>query len=700
MLTGKRGFKIFSLKRITLLAVLGLYTLIISAIVFSPYLPENINLVAGDIAPENIVSPKYLEFESAEDKIANHQLIEETKKNIGKVYVIDSSINAQIIENLRYFFQATNMKSYQSLSLSLKQILTEKEFLLLTNLKKDPTKKYETDVLNFTKHYLLSELREQNQETLFTEIQANFNYYNPVMHVLTKKILSHYIEPNFIIDEEQSNLLREQAIKSLNLRKTIYRQGQVIVYKSTTVEPMHIEVFKALNIYNRKANIMTYLGIFIITICSIFLLVRFIKTFNHSIDKLKYYVLIGLIMTLVIGLSRFVFSLSLLPDKSVHFLLIPISLSSMLLSFLVASNISLLTGSLISILVALLFQNSFEALLFLFFSNSITTFYIHQIHKRSELIYTGYKVGIFNTVFVIALGLLNGENNILWYGIHILAAFGNGVLSSMISLAILPYFESLFKITTSQTLLELSNLNHPLLKKMMTTAPGTYQHSLMVASLSEAAAEAVNADALQCRVGSYFHDIGKLKRPQFFSENQFSSQNPHDDIAPKMSKMIILSHVKEGYDMAKQHKLPAIIQDIILQHHGSSLLSLFFEKEKLEHGENCDSDAEFRYPGPLPKSKEAGIVMLADSIEATIRSLNKPSPEKIDATIQKIFKDKLDDKQLDECPLTFDDINKIRQVFLNFFKGVHHNRLDYQKEFDKLTTSDDSKKNQKFHDSK
>jgi membrane-associated HD superfamily phosphohydrolase len=167
-----------------------------------------------------------------------------------------------------------------------------------------------------------------------------------------------------------------------------------------------------------------------------------------------------------------------------------------------------------------------------------------------------------------------------------------------------------------------------------------------------------------------------------------------------MSKMIILSHVKEGYDMAKQHKLPAIIQDIILQHHGSSLLSLFFEKEKLEHGENYNSDAEFRYPGPLPKSKEAGIVMLADSIEATIRSLNKPSPEKIDATIQKIFKDKLDDKQLDECPLTFDDINKIRQVFLNFFKGVHHNRLDYQKEFDKLTTSDDSKKNQKFHDSK
>ena len=369
---------------------------------------------------------------------------------------------------------------------------------------------------------------------------------------------------------------------------------------------------------------------------------------------------------------------------------------AMLLTLLISSQIAFISGVFVSIFASIIFEYKFESFLFLFISNTITTMYISKSSKRSDLIVIGYLIGFFNILMIIGINFFFSDYTLSEIGLHGIFGFCIGIVSSMLSLAILPYFESLFKITTNQTLLELSNLNHPLMKRLLIDAPGTYQHSLMVANLSEAAAEAIKCNTILCRVGSYFHDIGKLKRPSFFSENQFSQENPHNALSPRISKLIILSHVKEGTDLAKKYKLPNIIKNIIQEHHGTSLLSIFYTQELANDSVSKPIDTDFRYTGPKPQSKESGIIMLADSVEAATRSLSKPSINKIESIIEKIFKDKIEDAQLSDCPLSLNEIFIIKSTFLYLFQGMYHKRVDYDSEIKKLESlknESDSEKN-------
>jgi putative nucleotidyltransferase with HDIG domain len=302
-------------------------------------------------------------------------------------------------------------------------------------------------------------------------------------------------------------------------------------------------------------------------------------------------------------------------------------------------------------------------------------------------------IGIVNVLVIFSIGVLTDIASPIWYLYNSIIGFMNGFLCAMISFALLPYFESLFKITTSFGLLETANLNHPLLKKLMLNAPGTYQHSLMVANLSEAAAESIGADVILTRIGAYFHDIGKMKRPIFFSENQFSTGNPHDSLSPRMSKMIISAHPKDGVEMAQKYKLPQILQDFIMEHHGTSLVSFFYDiaKKNQDSPDHESLKEDFRYPGPKPKTKESGIIMLADAIEAAIRSIDKPTLPKIENLIEKIFIMKITDHQLDNSGLSLNDIQSIKATFLSMFKSIYHSRLDYEDELQKIVEQTKSK---------
>jgi putative nucleotidyltransferase with HDIG domain len=241
----------------------------------------------------------------------------------------------------------------------------------------------------------------------------------------------------------------------------------------------------------------------------------------------------------------------------------------------------------------------------------------------------------------------------------------------------LPYLESGFGLTTSVTLLELANPSHPLLKQLLMEAPGTYHHSLIVANLAEAAAEAVGADPLLARVGSFYHDIGKLKRPYFFIENQLGP-NPHEKISPNLSTLIITSHVKDGLEMAKKAKLPKVIQDIIVQHHGNSLVSFFYRQaEKNSDSKEVLREEDFRYEAPVPQTKEAAIILLADAVEAAVRSLNKPAAGRVEAVVRKIIKEKLDDGQFDQCNITLRELDIIAQTFVRILSGIYHTRIEY-----------------------
>jgi hypothetical protein len=243
---------------------------------------------------------------------------------------------------------------------------------------------------------------------------------------------------------------------------------------------------------------------------------------------------------------------------------------------------------------------------------------------------------------------------------------------------LLPIFEFLFKITTDLTLLELSDLNRPLLKKMVLNAPGTYHHSLIVGNLAEAASDAIGANSLLARVGAYYHDIGKIEKAEYFSENETGHKSPHEKLAPSMSALIIQSHIKDGIELAKKHNLNKTIIDFIAQHHGTGLIYYFYQRalEKIGDDEKLKEEA-FRYPGPKPQTKEAAIILLADAVEASSRTLNDPTPSRIKGLVQKIINNKFIDNQLDECDLTLKDLNKIAAAFVRTLTGIFHTRVEY-----------------------
>jgi putative nucleotidyltransferase with HDIG domain len=245
------------------------------------------------------------------------------------------------------------------------------------------------------------------------------------------------------------------------------------------------------------------------------------------------------------------------------------------------------------------------------------------------------------------------------------------------TIGLLPFLETAFGITSAVKLVELSNPNQPLLKRLLMETPGTYHHSIMVSNLAEGAADAVGADALLARVGSYYHDIGKIKRPYFFIENQLHQDNPHDKLAPSLSTLIITAHVKDGLELAREYRLPEILRQFIEEHHGTSLVSYFYGKAMENASKDNLEDEDFRYEGPKPQTKETAIVMLADSVEAGVRAMGKVHPGRIEGCVRRLIKEKLEDGQLEECNLTFGELEVIAKAFIRILSGIFHNRIEY-----------------------
>ncbi|MDD4910064.1 MAG: HDIG domain-containing protein [Candidatus Omnitrophica bacterium] len=306
----------------------------------------------------------------------------------------------------------------------------------------------------------------------------------------------------------------------------------------------------------------------------------------------------------------------------------------------------------------------------------LATLLVWKAHRRSQIISSGLIVGLIQ---VVSLFIIDKFKFYTFARYNYLVL--NGLFSSIFVVGALPIFEYLFKVVTNISLLELTDFNHPLLKRMVLEAPGTYHHSLIVGNLSEAAAEAIGANPLLARVGAYYHDIGKIEKAEYFSENQLPDASKHESLAPSMSKMIIMNHVKEGVDLARRYKLNQAIVDFIPQHHGTSLVYYFYKKamEGIEGGEAVEEEV-FRYPGPKPQTKEAAIVLLADSVEAATRALSEPTPTKIKEIVRKIINNKFIDGQLDECDLTLRDMEKIADVSTHILGGIYHARVAYPEE--------------------
>ncbi len=667
----------------------GTGLLLLTALVFSPYVPYSVKIKPGDIVKKNIVSPRYLEFESTKDQIRTKELRENRARIVEKVFSIQEDITKSSKADLVNLF--TILKENRKTGLPTTQTLQSFSFLTRSELrlllKLDPKNIAALEYVCFQTidRLLQNGLHEVNPADIQNKIDPSIHSmgFNRQLRSIILKMLLECLKPNLLYDPVKTRQAIQKEEEIIRPFTTKIKEGEPIVYKDERLTPEHIEILKVLKIYGAHANIFKFFGIYLMGVLLFLLIERFIYYFNRRIhSKLKYLVLIYCTILLVCTIARLLLQADSLPVIDSLKFLIPIPIASMILSILVTHNISMLCGTIISIFVSIMYGSDFMLFFYLFLSNCVAAFSTYKRYSRIELMQSGYIVGAFNVVVVLCIGLFQEVSSPLWFAYTMLIALINGILSSMISLAVLPYFENIFQITTSQSLLENSNLNHPLLKRLMTHAPGTYQHSLMVANLAEAAAQAIYADYVLTKIGAYFHDIGKLKRPGFFTENQFSGENPHHGLTPRMSKMIIASHTKDGIELATKYKLPDKLKDFILEHHGTSLVSFFYTQAlQMDNGEDPElAKEEFRYPGPKPQSKETGIVMLADSVEAAVRSLEKPSQSKIENLVEKIFNDRIDDTQLSDCPLSLKEIETIKEAFLTILKGIYHSRLNYETE--------------------
>jgi putative nucleotidyltransferase with HDIG domain len=419
-------------------------------------------------------------------------------------------------------------------------------------------------------------------------------------------------------------------------------------------------------------NFVSVLGVIGLVGMAIYLYATFLRHHEPAVsqDRRRIY-LIALVTVATFGILWLLESLHASPY------LLPLPAAAMLLKIFVNPMVAIGTTAVMAILGGVAHGSSGLGPVIVGVGTSLAAvFAVPRIRQRSDLARAGLIAGLFGAALTIVIGMISGGHPMLW-GPHALWAVIGGVGSAVLAVGILPYLEGLFGITTTFKLMELANPSQPLLRYLLMKAPGTYHHSILVGNLGEAAAEAVGADPLLVRVGAYYHDIGKTKRPYFFIENQMGMENAHEKISPHLSALVIQAHVKEGLEIAKEYALPPDVTRFVSTHHGKSCIAYFYHQACEAEGSDHVEEDHFRYPGPRPNTKEEAIVMLADACEATVRTLKNPTPEQIEETIRRLINKRLNDGELTEAPLTLAEIEVIAQTFLKIVQGLYHQRIEY-----------------------
>ncbi|MCK9221613.1 MAG: HDIG domain-containing protein [Limnochordia bacterium] len=477
------------------------------------------------------------------------------------------------------------------------------------------------------------------------------------------------VKPNLTLNLEKVKEAERAAIAQV--KPVMVKKESKIVGKGEVVNEEQIQILTDLGMLKTSSSYPVMFGALILLLLLFAGLFAYMYQYERAIlTDVRLFGLLCLVSVLVVFLSKL---MSVLSWPYAGYLA-PVAMGTMLMAILVDSRLSAISAIAFGIIVGLFSGMELKFAVVAIVGGLTGVYSVSKASQRSDITRGGFIVGIALFFTIVAIGLIQTDGDLLknsWVGLV------NGLLSGVLAIGVLPYLETLFGITSSIRLLELSNPNQPLLRRLLIEAPGTYHHSIIVGNLAESAADAIDGNSILARVGAHYHDIGKLKRPYFFGENQFIPENPHDKIAPSLSTLIIVSHTKDGAELAKQYKLPQVIIDFTQQHHGTDLVKFFYHRalENSRDGEVEESD--FRYPGPKPQTKETAIVMLADSVEAAVRSLSKPTAGRIDGLARKIIKDKLNSGQLDESDLTLKDLDTIAQAFSRVLSGIYHSRVQY-----------------------
>ena len=657
-----------------------LYCTLMTGIITRKY-----DLKVGDIPKSDIKAHREIIDESATEARKK-----EAEEKVDKQYSLRTDVQKQSEEKIKGFFSSVEKVLAQDKPEEEKAKLiprapfkiTDAQANKIASMNEQSTKKLESVCIDGLNKAYEAPIEDGNEQDLkeakkeYTDFISSSDLSDSEKAIALNFV--NVVEPNFFYDKEKTDELIKETLKQVP--PVMIKKNQIVVSEGEPVTAYQLELLGTLGLLSDSASALyIYIALGVLVIIVMYLQYGYIHKYYPAINKeFSKIVMISILNVFPVILARLFGMMSNY--------IIPLACMPMLITLLLNYKISLVFSMLNVILIGGAVGFNPNIIILAILNVVLGGTLLRKMQQRNDILYSSITVAVLSSILTFSVGTLTTNNFMEILADSTFAAAG-AILSGILTIGVLPFFESTFDIVTNAKLLELSNPNNPLLKKLLMEAPGTYHHSILVANLAELAAEQVGGNPLLARIGAYYHDVGKTKRPYFFRENQFGKKNPHDRLKPEVSSKIIISHVKDGSELAKEYNLPKTIHDFIVTHHGETLVKYFYLTVK-NNSENSDEvkEEDFKYPGPKPMSKEQGIVMLADSTEAAVRSINEPTEEKIEKMVNNIIDDKLASGQLDNCDLTLRDISKIKKCFLKALNGIHHERIEYP---------DDNKKEKK-----
>lgn len=660
---------------------------------------DRYSLQVGDIAHQTITATK-----DVEDTVTTEQHRKAAAAAVEASYHLQEGATEEVLmaledlfaelalvqqygQNLRNAAESpmlSTIRSYTSEEIAYAQsmvkgiTLTSYQTRVLLGTQAESFNTMVSEVRSAVENALNTTIREGQVSTSISNINAICKYRvdSDLTNSIVPVVLNAVIKPNMVVDEMATEAARQAARDSVE--PVIYKQGQNIVREGERVSSYQIAMLSALGLLDTTSiDLTVYGGAALIVVATVILMVLMLHMLNPDVlREPRQVIVIMLVMIISMGLG-------VISVKLISVYLVPVALGAMLLTGLLGARTGLTAGIALSVILASLAAGSNGAyseemvhlLLNGVIGSTVAVKFLAGKPQRVRTVICGVLVAGVNLVLMLAQGLMtasdlhNTMSNAVW-------SMAGGVISGLIAVGFQPVFEAAFNLATPSKLLELANPNQPLLRRLLIEAPGTYHHAIIVANLSEAAAEKIGANPLLARTGAYFHDIGKLKRPLYFKENQ-RGDNPHDRTDAYVSAAIVTAHTSDGLALAQKHHLPPEIQRIIVEHHGDTPVMYFYHKA-LQQADGKPVDIkDFRYGGSRPSTKESAIVMLADTIEAAVRSMADPTPQAIQRFIERLVRGKIEDGQLSNSPLSLLDIDGICEAFSSVLSGVFHERIEY-----------------------
>jgi len=519
-------------------------------------------------------------------------------------------------------------------------------------------------------------------------------------------LLTNLLRPSISYNQNETETRRQAAREAVQPILIQVKKGEIVVREGERVRADQVSRLSALRaqgsrdvLLNQTAGLI--LGCFILLFIAHRYGQRNIRKYRMENRDLLFLAGTLLSMLLVLKLGSFIATAvgSVFPyiEPGAYYYLLPFAAGAMVVRIILNSEVALIFSMVFAALCGFLFANNFELCLFALLSCLAGAHWVRQLTVRTSMYRAGARLSMFNFTVIFAIHLVSGAAFDL--GLLFELSFGllGGLFAALLVSGVIPLVEAAFRYTTNLKLVELANMNNPLLRELMVLAPGTYHHSIIVGNLAEAAAETIGANPLLARVAAYYHDIGKAKKPLYFIENLSGGENKHDKLAPSMSALILMAHLKDGGDMAREQRLGEALVDVIRQHHGTSLMKFFYDRAKQREEREVD-EHDYRYPGPKPQTREAALIMLADAVEAASRTLTDPTPARIQGMVQKIINNIFIDGQLDECELTLKDLHNIAKSFNRVLGGIFHHRIDYPEPVTKERSEKGARKNAEDRD--